>query len=170
MQFKYNHSWNRKFFFSIAGNNIQKNEELTTYYIGNDKEFLERQEDLEFYYGFKCRCSLCQIEKANFDNNFEVKNQVSAYIRQLIDMSLHMFDYSLYEHSIINKKVTLFIEKNKNFIKNFDKGFLYYNLYYLWKDSNTNYNMLERALDCFEKETSLNFNNMIYYCLLKMYK
>ena len=158
------------FFFSIAGNNIQKNEELTTYYIGNDKEFLERQEDLEFYYGFKCRCSLCQIEKANFDNNFEVKNQVSAYIRQLIDMSLHMFDYNLYEHSIINKKVTLFIEKNKNFIKNFEKGFLYYNLYYLWKDSNTNYNMLERALDCFEKETSLNFNNMIYYCLLKMYK
>ena len=73
-----------------------------------------------------------------------------------------MFDYNLYEHSIINKKVTLFIEKNKNFIKNFEKGFLYYNLYYLWKDSKTNYNMLEKALDCFEKESSLNFSNMIY--------
>jgi len=30
--------------------------------------------------------------------------------------------------------------------------------------------MLEKALECFEKETSLNFKNMIYYCLLKMYK
>ena len=85
-------------------------------------------------------------------------------------MSLHMFDYNLFEHSIINQEVNHFIERNKDFIKNFEKGLLYYNLYYLWKDSKTNYNMLENALDCFEKETSLNFNNMIYYCLLKMYK
>ena len=158
------------FIFAIAGKNIQKNEELTTFYIENDKEFVKRQGDLYLHYGFSCQCSLCKIEKANFDSNFEVKNQISAYIKQLIDMSVNMFNYSLFEHSTKNQEVTLFIERNKDFIKNFEKGLLYYNLYYLWKDSKTNYNMLEKALDCFEKETSLNFNNMIYYCLLKMYK
>ena len=158
------------FIFAIAERNIQKNEELTTFYIENDKEFIKRQGDLYYYYGFSCQCSLCQIEKANFDKNFEVKNQISTYIKQLIDMSVNMFNYSLFEHETKNQEVNLFIEQNKDFIKNFEKGLLYYNLYYLWKDSKTNYNMLEKALDCFEKETSLNFNNMIYYCLLKMYK
>jgi len=158
------------FIFAIAERNIQKNEELTTFYIENDKEFIKRQGDLYYYYGFSCQCSLCQIEKANFDKNFEVKNQISTYIKQLIDMSVNMFNYSLFEHETKNQEVNLFIEQNKDFIMNFEKGLLYYNLYYLWKDSKTNYNMLEKALDCFEKETSLNFNNMIYYCLLKMYK
>ena len=130
------------FIFAIAGKNninqgiiiycIQKKEELTTFYIENNQELVKRQGDLYFHYGFIYQCSLCQIEKANFDSNFEVKNQINAYIKQLIDMSVNMF--------------------------------------YLWKDSETNYNMLERALDYFEKETSLNFNNMIYICLLKMYK
>jgi len=158
------------FIFAIAERNIQKNEELTTFYIENDKEFIKRQGDLYYYYGFSCQCSLCQIEKANFDKNFEVKNQISTYIKQLIDMSVNMFNYSLFEHETKNQEVNLFIEQNKDFIMNFEKGLLYYNLYYLWKDSKTNYNMLEKALDCFEKETSLNFKNMIYYCLLKMYK
>ena len=81
-----------------------------------------------------------------------------------------MLNYSLFEYILIIEEVNLFIGVNKDIIKNFEKGLLYYNLYYVWKDSKTSYNMLEKALDCFEKEASLNFKNMIHYCLLKMYK
>jgi len=158
------------FIFIIAERDIQKNDELTTFYIENDKEFTYRQNDLDLNYGFKCQCSLCQIERDNFNNNLQVKATISNFIKKLIDMSVNMFSYSLFEYMLIIEEVNLFIEVNKNIIKNFEKGLLYYNLYYIWKDSKTNYNMLEKALDCFEKETSLNFKNMIYYCLLKMYK
>ena len=158
------------FIFILAERNIQKNEELTTFYVENDKEFTKRQKDLFLNYGFKCQCSLCQIEKDNFSNNFQVKAQISNFIEKLIEMSVNMFKYSLFDYMLIIEEVNLFIDLNKDIIKNFEKGLLYYNLYYIWKDSKTNYNMLEKALECFEKETSLNFKNMIYYCLLKMYK
>ena len=158
------------FIFILAERNIHKNEELTTFYVENDKEFTKRQKDLFLNYGFKCQCSLCQIEKDNFSNNFQVKAQISNFIEKLIEMSVNMFKYSLFDYMLIIEEVNLFIDLNKDIIKNFEKGLLYYNLYYIWKDSKTNYNMLEKALECFEKETSLNFKNMIYYCLLKMYK
>ena len=81
-----------------------------------------------------------------------------------------MSNYNPMEYYPKQKEVEDFIEKNKDKIRNFEKGLLYYNLYYIWSDSKTNYNFLVKALDLFEKETTLNFNTMIYYCLLKMYK
>ena len=158
------------FIFIISDKNVQKNEELTTYYVENDKIYSNRQRDLYLNYGFKCQCALCQIEKNNLEQYYDVKNKISFYIMQLIDMSVYMFNYNIMEYYTKHEEVNTFIKLNKDKIRNFEKGLLYYNLYYLWSDFETNYNYLAKALDCFEKETTLNFNNMIYYCLLKMYK
>ena len=158
------------FIFIISDKNIKKNEELTTYYVENDKIYYKRQNDLYLNYGFKCECALCQIEKTSLEKNYEIKNKISFYIKQLIDMSVYMFKYNIMDYFIKHKEVNNFIEHNKGKIRNFEKGLLYYNLYYLWSDFETNYKLLENALYCFENENSLNFNNMIYYCLLKMYK
>ena len=108
--------------------------------------------------------------KENLDKNKDIKNTICFYIEKLIDMSVYMLNYDIMDYYIKHKEVNDFIEHNKGKIRNFEKGLLYYNLYYLWSDFETNYNYLKKALDCFEKETSLNFNNMIYYCILKMYK
>ncbi len=126
------------FIFILAERNIQKNEELTTFYIDNDKEFTKRQNDLFLNYGFKCQCSLCQIERDNFSNNFQVKAQISNFINKLIEMSVNMLSYSYFDYMLIIEEVNLFIDLNKDIIKNFEKGLLYYNLYYIWKDSKFN--------------------------------
>jgi len=158
------------FIFSIADKNIKKNEELTTFYIENDKVFTQRQNDLFLHYGFKCDCSLCQIEKEYFEKYNDVKSKTNNYILQVIDMCANMSNYNPMDFYTKQKEVEDFIEKNEDKIRNFEKGLLYYNLYFIWADSKTNYNYLAKALDFFEKETTLNFNTMIYYCLLKMYK
>lgn len=158
------------FIFSIADKNIKKNEELTTFYIENDREFTQRQNDLFINYGFKCNCTLCEIEKENFEKNNDVKIQISNYIVQLIDMSVNSPNHNINEYFTKHKEVEDFIEKNKDKIRNFEKGLLYYNLFFIWSNSKANYNLLAKALDCFEKETSLNYNTMIYNCLLKMYR
>ena len=158
------------FIFAIADKNIKKNEELSTFYIENDKVFTQRQNDLFLNYGFKCDCALCQIEKEYFEKYNDVKSKTNDYILQVIDMCANMQNYNPMEYYTKQKEVEDFIEKNKDKIRNFEKGLLYYNLYYIWSDSKTNYNFLVKALDFFEKETTLNFNTMIYYCLLKMYK
>lgn len=158
------------FMFIISEKNIKKNEELTTFYVENDKEFSRRQIDLYLNYGFQCECELCKIEKENFDKNKDIKCKISYYIEQLIDMSVNMLKYNLFDYFVKHKEVNDFIENNKGKIKFFEQGLLYYNLYYLWRDIGTNYTYLEKALNCFEKDINLNFNNMIYYCLLKMYK
>ena len=158
------------FIFAIADKNIKANEEITTFYVENDQEFLSRQKKLLLNYGFKCQCPLCQIEQTSLEQNKEVKNKVSKYILQMIDMSVYMFNYNIMEYFLKHEEVNKFIEQHKDKIKNFEKGLLYYNLYYLWSSFETNYNLLEKALYYFEKEESINFNTMIYYCLLKMYK
>ena len=158
------------FIFSIADKNIKKNEELTTFYIENDREFIKRQNDLFLNYGFKCDCVLCKIEKESFEKYNDVKLQIINYINQLIDMSVNAPNHQMNEYYTKHKEIEDFIEKNKDIIRNFEKGFLYYNLYFIWSNSKANYNLLVKALDCFEKETTLNFNTMIYNCLIKMYK
>ena len=158
------------FIFSIADKNIKKNEELTTFYIENDREFIKRQNDLFLNYGFKCDCVLCKIEKESFEKYNDVKLQIINYINQLIDMSVNASNHQMNEYYTKHKEIEYFIEKNKDIIRNFEKGFLYYNLYFIWSNSKANYNLLVKALDCFVKETTLNFNTMIYNCLIKMYK
>ena len=78
------------FIFAIADKNIKANEEITTFYVENDQEFLSRQKKLLLNYGFKCQCPLCQIEQTSLEQNKEVKNKVSKYILQMIDMSVYM--------------------------------------------------------------------------------
>ena len=156
--------------FMFSERNIKQNEELTTFYVENDKEYFSRKNNLFMNYGFICDCKLCQIENESLEKYNEVKKKVSLYIEQLIDMSVYMFKYNINDYYLKHKEVNKFIEKNKDKLRNFEKGLLYYNLYYLWSDFETNYNYLKKALDCFEKETDLHFSEMIYYYLLKMYK
>jgi len=53
-------------------------------------------------------------------------------------MSVNMLSYSYFDYMLIIEEVNLFIDLNKDIIKNFEKGLLYYNLYYIWKDSKFN--------------------------------
>ena len=71
----------------------------------------------------------------------------------------------------LRKKKLLIINKNKNNINNYEKGLLYFNLYFLnYGDYSVNFELLEKALECYENEKNMDFNIMKYYCLLKMYK
>ena len=156
------------FMFMFTNRLIKKNEELFTYYVENDEEYNKRQKKLKNQYGFECQCQLCQIEKKKFKDNPNLKNKISNYINELIEISSG-FDFNIIQSK--KDEVLNFIKKNKNNINNYEKGLLYFNLYFLnYGDYSINYNMLEKALECYEQEKDMEFNIMKYYCLLKMYK
>ena len=156
------------FMFMFTNRLIKKNEELFTYYVENDEEYNKRQKKLKDHYGFECQCELCQIEKKKFKDNPNLKNKISKYINELIELSSGC-DLSIFMSK--KNEILKFIKKNNNSINNYEKGLLYFNLYFLnFGDYSINYNMLEKALDCYEKEKDMEFNIMKYYCLLKMYK
>ena len=156
------------FMFMFTNRLIKKNEELFTYYVENDEEYNKRQKKLKNQYGFECQCELCQIEKKKFKDNPNLKNKISNYINELIEISSG-FDFNIFQSK--KDEVLNFIKKNKNNINNYEKGLLYFNLYFLnYGDYSINYNMLEKALECYEQEKDMEFNIMKYYCLLKMYK
>ena len=155
------------FMFIFADRKIQKNEELTVYYVENDEEFKKRQEKLKKQYGFECQCELCQIEKNKFKEMPDIKNKVSKFINELIDISGQPFANFMAK----KKEVLSFIKKNQKKLNNYEKGLLYFNLYFLnYGDYSKNYELVEKALECYEKEKMFDFNIMKYYCLLKMYK
>ena len=157
------------FMFIFTDRKINKNEELTIYYVENDEEFIKRQEKLKKQYGFECQCELCQIEKNKYKEMPDIKNKISKYINELIETSGQMFDYSVFNRK--KKEVLNFMKKNNNKINNYEKGLLYFNLYFLnYGDYLKNYEFVKKALECYENEKDLVFNIMKYYCLLKMYK
>ena len=59
-------------------------------------------------------------------------------------MCANMSNYNPMDFYTKQKEVEDFIEKNEDKIRNFEKGLLYYNLYYLWSDFETNYNYLKK--------------------------
>jgi len=123
--------------------------------ISKDKKKLKNQ------YGFECQCELCQIESKKFKDNPNLKNKISNYINELIEISSG-FDFNIFHHK--KDEVLKFIKNNKNNINNYEKGLLYFNLYFLnYGDYSINYNMLEKALECYENEKDMEFNIMKYY-------
>ena len=101
------------FMFIFADRKIQKNEELTIYYVENDEEFKKRQEKLKKQYGFECQCELCQIEKNKFKEMPDIKNKVSKFINELIDISGQPFANFMAK----KKEVLSFIKKNQKKFK-----------------------------------------------------
>ena len=156
------------FMFVFADRKIEKNEELTVYYIENDEEYKKRQEKLKKQYGFECQCQLCQMEKKEFKEILDIKKKFCNYINELIEMN-GQFDFSNFKNK--KNEVVNFIKKNGNKLSNYEKGLLYFNLYFLsYGDYSINYNLAQKALECYENEKIFDFNIMKYYCLLKMYK
>ena len=156
------------FIFVLTDRNIKQNEELTTFYVENDKDYFERRAMLKNQYGFDCQCELCKIEQKQFEKYPEIKKKTCDWLPKIINFS-HNPNYYFYFPRII-KDVTEFLENNKDKTINHEKGLLYYNLYYLWVDYKTNHGLLEKALECYDNEKNMDFNIMKYYCLLKMYK
>jgi hypothetical protein len=115
--------------FMFSERNIKQNEELTTFYVENDKEYFSRKNILFMNYGFICDCKLCQIEKENLEKYNEVKKKVSFYIKQLIDMSVYMFKYNINDYYLKHKEVNNVIEKNKDKLRNLKKA--YYIIIYI---------------------------------------
>ena len=155
------------FIFIFSDRKIKKNEELTIYYVENDEEYKKRQGKLKKQYGFECQCELCLYEEKQFKEKPNIKNKISNYINELIEMSSGLMT------NPFNKKneIIKFIKKNNNNMNNYEKGLLYFNLYFLdYGNYSINYELLEKALECYENEKDIEFNIMKYYCLLKMYK
>ena len=156
------------FMFIFADRNIKKNEELTVYYVENDEEYQKRQKKSKKQHGFECQCELCQLEKKKFEEMPDIKNKISKYINELIEIS-NQLDFTIF--NIKKNEVLDFIKKYNNKINNYEKGLLYFNLYFLsYGNYEINYNFVKNALDCYENEKNMDFNIMKYYCLLKMYK
>ena len=156
------------FIFILTDRNIKQNEELTTFYVENDKDYFERRAMLKNQYGFDCQCELCKIEQKQLEKYPEIKKKTCDWLPKIINFS-HNPNYYFYFPRII-KDVTEFLDNNKDKTINHEKGLLYYNLYYLWVDYKTNHGLLEKALECYDNEKNMDFNIMKYYCLLKMYK
>ena len=119
------------FVFIFTERLIKKNEEITTSYIDCNEEYKKRQEKLKKFYGFECQCELCQIEKQKFKEMPEIKNKISSYINELIDLNNNPnFDQKKYLD--IANEINKFIDENNDNINSYEKGILYYNLFCLW--------------------------------------
>ena len=160
------------FIFVFTDKLIKKDEEVTTSYVDFNEEYKKRQEKLKKFYGFECQCELCLLEKKKFEQMPEIKNKVSNYINELLDLINNSdYDQKLY----LNKanEITKFIEDNNDKINNYEKSVLYFNLFCLWPYNDgyiKNYNLLEKGLECCENEINIQLNIMQYYFLLKMFK
>ena len=71
------------FIFIFAERLIKKDEEITTSYIECTKEYKKKQEILQKFYGFECKCELCQIENTKFIEMPEIKTKISSYINTI---------------------------------------------------------------------------------------
>ena len=159
------------FLFVFAERDIKKNEEITTSYISSTEEYKIRQEKLKKFYGFECQCELCIIESNKFKEKPDIKNKISNYINELIELINNPnYNQKLYLEKA--NEIMKFIESNNDNINNYEKVLLYYNLFCLWPYDrySKNYNLLQKGLECCENEKNIKINILKYYILLKMYK
>ena len=161
------------FVFIFAEKLIKKNEEITTSYIEFTEEYKKRQEKLKKYYGFECKCELCLFEKNKFIEKPKIKNKISNYLNELIDLINDPKDEKKLYLAKANE-ITKFIEENNDNLNSYEKGLLYYDLFCLWPYEDEyikNYNLLKKGLECCESEKcNFHFNSLIYCFYLKMYK
>ena len=160
------------FIFIFTERLIKKNEEITTSYIDCNEEYNKRQEKLKKFYGFECQCELCLSEKKKFQEIPEIKNKISFYINELIDL-INNPNFEQKKYLDIANEITKFVDDNNNNISNYEKGILFYNLFCLWPYNDSylkNYNLLKNGLESLENEKIMQFNILKYNYLLKMYK
>ena len=160
------------FIFIFTERLIKKNEEITTSYIDCNEEYNKRQEKLKKFYGFECQCELCLSEKKKFQEIPEIKNKISFYINELIDL-INNPNFEQKKYLDIAKEISKFVDDNNNNISNYKKGILFYNLFCLWPYNDSylkNYNLLKNGLESLENEKIMQFNVLKYNYLLKMYK
>ena len=110
--------------------------------------------------------------KKEISRNTGIKNKISFYINELIDL-INNPNFEQKKYLDIANEITKFVDDNNNNISNYEKGILFYNLFCLWPYNDSylkNYNLLKNGLESLENEKIMQFNILKYNYLLKMYK
>lgn len=111
------------FIFVMPNRLIKKGEEITILYLTTPKLFEDERNGLfKDIYNFKCNCDLCEYERKNRQNNANVYPQYDKYIRKLID------NQNTYQKEKAMKEFPKFLEKNKEYLLEYDIGKAYLEL------------------------------------------
>ena len=151
------------FVFVIANRLIKKGEEINILYLSTPKLYNINKNMLKNIYNFECNCLLCESEK-------KIREKYPDILSQYDDFIIKIREYNLdYEKGMKRiKDFSLFLDKNKNILSEFELGRGYLNLSGVCIDNQyvreffdlANKYLKNGDIECMR----INFNKYLEYC------
>ena len=149
--------------FVIANRQIKKGEEINILYLSTPKSYYINKNMLKNIYNFECNCLLCESEK-------KIREKYPDILSQYDDFIIKIREYNLdYEKGMKRvKDFSIFLDKNKNVLSEFELGRGYLELATICGDFQyvkeffdlTNKYLKNGDIECMR----INFNKYLEYC------